>query len=162
MAAQYIHYGSPHFDTNEFLKITNRFMWTKPNGGMWSSPCISEFGWKEWCESEDFRVGKLLEYFVFELKPDSNILTIHGNATLIMLKIMGYCIDYSCNCGYKPCGYDQYYLDFEKILNDGYDAIQVFINNETYWSLYGWDCDSLLILNPDCVVEVKSSKESEV
>ena len=46
--------------------------------------------------------------------------------------------------------------DFEKLLSDGVDAIELFISDdrELYWSLYGWDCDSILIMNPDVVREI--------
>ena len=38
----------------------------------------------------------------------------------------------------------------------GYDAILVNISNDhnLYWALYGWDCDSLLVLNKDVVEEI--------
>lgn len=49
--------------------------------------------------------------------------------------------------------------DFEKIKDMGIDAIQYNLSNDTtkdyfqglYYSLYGWDCDSILILNKDCI-----------
>ena len=44
------------------------------------------------------------------------------------------------------------WLDFEK-LQERYDAIEVYIDN-LYWDLYGWDCDSILILNKEIVKEV--------
>lgn len=151
MTAKYIHYGSLIFNKALFRPITNNNYFNKPDGGLWASPVISDFGWKEWCESNSFRLDKLLEHFVFALKPDANVLVIQSNTALTMLDFMGYCIDYSKKYD-LPLRPDEYYLDFEKLLSDGYDAVQVFINNETYWSMYGWDCDSILILNPDCII----------
>lgn len=150
MAGKYIHYGASNFNKAFFSPISNRYYFNKPDGGLWASPMISDSGWKEWCESNSFRLDKLSEHFIFTLKDDANVLVIQSNTALAMLDIMGYCIDY-----FKKYDiHDQYYLDFEKLLSDGYDAIQVFINNETYWSMYGWDCDSILILNPDCIAVV--------
>lgn len=149
MSKKYIHYGSSHFDKEKFIPIVNETVFVKPHGGMWASPCNSKFGWKEWCESENWRIERLLEHFVFELKENSDVLIIDSNANLDALKSMGYCIEYL-----NYASSDQYYLDFEKLLDKGWDAIEVHINSEIYWSLYGWDCDSLLVLNPDCIVEI--------
>ena len=46
-------------------------------------------------------------------------------------------------------------LDFEKLSKD-YDAIEVIDIGKFYWALYGWDCNSILIMNPD-IVEVTGS-----
>ena len=47
------------------------------------------------------------------------------------------------------------YLDFEEMLRNGIDAVYVEISsdNRLYWALYGWDCDSIVVMNP-AVVEV--------
>ena len=48
-------------------------------------------------------------------------------------------------------------LDFEQLLKNGIDAVQLslFIGNyELYYKLYGWDCDSILIMNPDIIKPV--------
>ena len=39
---------------------------------------------------------------------------------------------------------------------DNYDAIEVIDIGKFYWALYGWDCNSILIMNPD-IVEVTDS-----
>ena len=48
-----------------------------------------------------------------------------------------------------------YTPDFEKMLADGWDAIELHLSEcgELYWALYGWDCDCILVMNPD-IVEV--------
>ena len=48
------------------------------------------------------------------------------------------------------------FLDFEKLSKE-YDAIEVNISEcrDLYYSLYGWDCDSIVIMNPDIIEEIK-------
>ena len=47
-------------------------------------------------------------------------------------------------------------LDFEKLARD-YDAIEVLISNDyrLNTSLMGWDCDSIIVFNPNIIEEVK-------
>ncbi len=47
-------------------------------------------------------------------------------------------------------------LDFEK-LSKIYDVIEANISNsnELYFALYGWDCDSILVMNPDVIQEIQ-------
>ena len=47
-------------------------------------------------------------------------------------------------------------LDFEK-LAETYDAIEVSISDdfELYYQLYGWDCNSIVIMNPKIIVELE-------
>lgn len=58
-------------------------------------------------------------------------------------------------------------IDFEKIVvGNVYDAIKLTDKGqvETRFSrnnLYGWDCESMVILNPDIIVNQKPYKRSE-
>lgn len=150
----YVVFGSDHFDRSMFVPITNEsYPWVKPRGGMWSSPVNSEITWEAWCLDNRFGIEKLGKQFRFILADGSRVLKISSNKDLDDLYSRGY--KRSDFDQYPYLHDDQYYLDFEKILADGYDAIQVTITNETYWSLYGWDCDTLLVLNPDSVVEIE-------
>ena len=45
-------------------------------------------------------------------------------------------------------------IDFES-LSKSYDAIELHLSDSEdnlYMMLYGWDCDSILIMNPDVIV----------
>jgi len=59
-----IHYGSSAFDHSKFKGIVDTPERNKPCGGLWSSPIDSEWGWKDWSDSEDF--GDTSTSFEFE------------------------------------------------------------------------------------------------
>ncbi len=150
MSNLYVHCGSDHFDKNLFVFAKNQteYPWVKPDfGGMWASPLDSDNKWDDWCLSNDFHIDELIQRFYFKLTDDAKVIVIDSNDKLEKLVSQGLCR--------KHFTISEYYLDFEKILQQGYDAISVIINAETYWSLYGWDCDTLLVLNPDCIIEVE-------
>lgn len=140
----YIHYGSKHFNKNLFKKIKN-IPFVKPEGGLWASNIKAKYGWKEWTQDNNYGTDKYREdnCFKFRLKNGAKILTIKNKKDLRELP------------KYKVPTFDSNlfnWLDFEK-LSEQYDAIEVFID-KLYWELYGWDCDSLLVLNKDVIEEI--------
>lgn len=56
-------------------------------------------------------------------------------------------------------------IDFEGIMKSGFDAVEVIDGSILYsmadmdlWNLmYGWDCESILVLNKDIIVEVEDN-----
>jgi hypothetical protein len=116
----------------------------KPKGGLWASPLNSNYGWKDWCEAESF--GDLSTNFTFEF--DGNVLIIDSFSDMKNIPwsepVQGY-----------------YTIDFEKIKEDGFDA--VFLTekgqNETRLtyprSLYGWDCESVIVLNHKRIITMR-------
>ena len=137
-----IHYGNNKFDEDLFLPIKNK-RWEKPDGGLWTSPKNSKWGWKDWCISECYMDCSDDNCFEIMLKKTANILKIDNendfkNAPLI-------------DSEYNSC-----FLDFEKIA-EKYDAIWVTakavfsLRMNRKYSLYSWDCESVLILNKDCL-----------
>lgn len=156
---EYIHYGHKHFDKNLFEKVMNRNdCFTKPLGGLWASRVGAEYGWKEWVNDQNFRLDKYTEgnYFKFKLKDNARVLIIDNSKILDKLpKNKANIINISSWCS----------LDFEE-LSKKYDAIEVLINDEEfenfdglYWKLYGWDCDSILIMNKNAVEEIKEERK---
>ena len=158
---RYIHYGSDKFDINKFLPIVNQdYDWTKPKqGGIWASPIDAEFGWQQWCISEDFHVNKLNNYFVFDLLPTARICHIRSIYDLKKLPKL------------SPIVQSMYYnIDFE-LAKKRYDAIQLHLSEETrcgdyleslYFKLYGWDCDSILIMNPDIIKQEDKNDRNKI
>ena len=167
----YRHYFRPYkkdekFSYKKFQKIRNwQYPWVKPHGGLWASRLSSTKGWKDWCESED--MDWCGEYFDFYIKDDANVLFLKelSDISLIFTKYQNYLIQCTENLKFKR--YLERHLDdnvnlynalipsvvfnFENMLMDGVDAIEVEIEN-LYYPLYGWDCDSILIMNPDIIV----------
>lgn len=151
----YIHYGAKEFDPTINFPIKNEHLWVKPSGSLWASRIDSKFGWKHWCEVEDFRDCDINNSFKFTLKPESKIITI---STLETLKKLPPMVPYT-----GESIFSRYYIDFEKCLISGIDAIELYYfetgyipdRGDLYNALYGWDCDSIVILNPDVVSVIK-------
>ena len=72
----YIHYGSDTLNLNANL-VGDIFM-NKPKG-LWASPADSDYGWEDFCLSNDFRVESLDTYFTFILKKDTKILKVKSH-----------------------------------------------------------------------------------
>ena len=126
---KYIHYGCKVFDKDLFINITNMLLSTKPYGGFWASRTDAAFGWKDWCASTNYR-------------DNAKVLHINSANELKKLPVVKNDLNIS---SWKL-------LDFEKLAGI-YDAIDVSISNdpELHFALYGWDCDSILIMNPDII-----------
>ena len=105
-------------------------------------------GWKDWCDDNEFKFYNKDNAFVFTLSDNAKVLYINDTKILANLPMQQSIIK-SWLC-----------LDFEK-LSGQYDAIEVNISkcNSLYDLLYGWDCDSILIMNPDIIQEVKTVGE---
>ena len=142
----YIHYGHKQFLKSKFKEIRNQ-CFVKPEGGLWASDVNAEYGWKKWCENENFRECSEDNAFYFELAAGEKILHIRKVEDLKDLpktQIPGL------------ARMTTNFLDFEAIKESGIDAIELHLSEDyrLYWELYGWDCDSILIMNPDIVCEV--------
>lgn len=140
---EYIHYGTTEFSKDKFKEIKNERLFTKPIGGLWASRVDSEYGWKNWTEDEHFRTEVYREdnYFKFKLKDEAKVLVINNAKQILDLPKQKNEFNFSFVC-----------LDFEKLAKE-YDAIEVLISQDgkLYWDLYGWDCDSILIMNKEMV-----------
>lgn len=142
---KYIHYGHKQFDKSLFVPIANRRNFVKPMGGLWASATDAEYGWKDWCKGEDFRECKEENSFTFTLSDNAKVLCIDD------ISITNNLPKTDDEFGlYSLCGW--VCLDFEK-LKESYDVIDVKISGSgIYFGLYGWDCDSILVMNPDVIM----------
>lgn len=143
---KYIHYGHNRFLPHRFKPVENDSCLPKPWGGLWASPVDAAYGWKEWCEIEGFHTDNLKKHFVFTLREDAKVLYITSEDQLSDLPKK------------KTFPYSSMWMamDFEALSREGFDAVEVSISSDPrlYWSLYGWDCDSIVVMNPDVILTV--------
>ena len=113
---------------------------------------MQNIGWKEWCNNAKYKDSNLDENIIFTLSKDAKILIIDNVDILKELPK---------NENNKIVSNLWCTLDFEK-LSEEYDAIEVLISEDKklYNELYGWDCDSILVMNPN-VIEVVRTQENE-
>lgn len=146
MGKTYIHYDGQSFNKDKFTPIRNSPWKTKPHGGLWASDINSEYGWKDWCKENDFRECNDDDSFTFTLSDDAKVLVIDSMDCIDNLPIISTWTVFNNND-------TTYYLDFEELKKE-YDAIELVLSNDykLYWALYGWDCDSILVMNPNILV----------
>ena len=154
MSKRYTHYGSSEFCKKVFVPITNFEYLNKPLGGLWASPVDAERGWYDWVMGNNFYPERLEKSFEFELSENARVLELTPD------KVWGLPKQKEC-----PFWMDEtdrrkslgmvMGVDFEALARE-YDALSCSLtdNPSLYWSLYGWDCDCILVLNPDVIVGV--------
>lgn len=139
-----VHYGSDKYEPEKFSKISDHYF-VKPQGGLWTSPVKSKFGWKEWCLAEDFRVASLLKKF--SMRFCGNVFVINCMSDLNDLTWQLF----------PSSAYLSYPL-WEPLVKQGVDAVHLTLSGERTTrfgdvskSLYGWDCETVLIMNSKCI-----------
>ena len=150
-----IHYGCPHWVPSHFVFPENLPAFVKPKGGLWASPVDSNYGWKEWCQQEEFHTGSLKHWFVFEFT--GRIMTINTETDLKKM-----CFRSVIDIPYLQMQFP----DFEELAKKT-DAI--YLTETGQWktrllmgpNLYGWDCECVLILNPAGVIKEIGSSADE-
>ena len=155
----FISYGLGNYDENKFNPIENiKSFNIKPKGGLWCSPVNSSYGWRDWCEAEEFVKGQgFSNYFKFNLKDMNRVYKINSFFDLLLFP-------------YKIKTPGQNYIDYEEAAKH-YDAIWLTEEGQretrlpelnglydidgSNINLYGWDCESLLILNKEAIINVQ-------
>ena len=172
----YIHYGSTHYDPSLFVPVRNCDWKPKPEGGLWGSreeqiheDGWTNYGWKEWCEDNGFHRNQLKSYFRFTLSEGSKVLLLKNTRDLLPLpKIKTWRPKDRSEVLNLPEGQittreqlDRFfqknpcYLDYEKMVSESVDAIELQHSFLFRDCLDTWDCDCIVVLNPDAVVEVE-------
>ena len=180
----FIHHGGDHFDKEIFTAVVNEttssgeLAFDKPSGGFWSTIDIPGYynEWEVYCRQEcegcdeesttsmvdsALQTGYLKCNFKFKVKPGSKIYIVkcpedvwrlpgrfRFDRDVITLEEQEFMNKVVANF------YKQYYIDFEKMISDGYDGILVYYSLKLRHVLYSWDVTSLLVFNPDIIVEL--------
>lgn len=145
---EYVHFGDKKFRKEKWNPIKNELFRNKPSGGLWASPVDSDCNWENWCIGEDFHTDRLKKSFRF---------TLLGNA-----KVLHICSVDDLRDIPRVSTLSTILPDFEELMNQGYDAMELHLSKDKYYlddnrclyfALYGWDCDSIIIFNPDIIIE---------
>lgn len=166
MEMQVVKYGDNHFSLQKFKPVKDKFPhgWVKPEGGLWTSPVNASYGWKEWCQAEEFSCD-FSKSFILNYK--GNTIVIDSLEDLDKLYWREF--DFKGNSWAEGEGEEWKngglffvtYPCFKPLLDEGWDAIYLTEKGqaETRLShpknLYGWDCECLFIMNPKSVEEIK-------
>lgn len=159
---KYINMSRYEFDINRFNPITNCNGFIKPNGGLWACTYEENYVWRDTLDilGISYRMKNYKYYNIFELREDARILNISCIKDLedVMEK---YQSEETKKIGLSILSQA---LDFEKLAKD-YDAFhvedcEVLYINYFYrsYSLYGYDCESLIVFNPDIMINIESIK----
>lgn len=155
-----IHYTDRPINVLEDRKYSQSALYwqAKPNGLWISVEDIGEkipnnYNWKEWCESENFRIEALAISYEIILKEGANILhlksveEIEEFTKLYPLKKRGWDDEWDTN----ELDWDEIKKKYQGIIISPYQwACRLSL--ETSW-YYGWDCSSGCIWDISCVKE---------
>lgn len=154
----YVHYGDVAFAREKFEPIVDRDFSNKPDGGLWASSCEAENSWCAWCEENDFRKTSIDKHFYFNVVATANILRIESleDCSELTFQPVGYMHKEYQDTNYKV-------IDYRACMESGIDAIEykydIASQSEDFEEIdtimWGWDCDSILILNPDIIIPVE-------
>lgn len=140
------HYGDDSYDEAKF-KPAEHEVFIKPKGGLWVSPVDSSWGWIDWCEAEDYGHSKASPYFDIMVRPETRMIVIDSLA------------DAASKLPWvRADGFMRFrWPDWRAVIMDGWDMIVLTERGqeETRFgepSLYGWDCESAVILNPEIIL----------
>lgn len=148
----YVHYGSQHFDRNKFKEVKNMVFNTKPQYGLWGSYINSEYGWKQWCKDNDYELNeddcfyfRIDGFQVYEIENENDLANLPHQQDI----------------GKDFLNNTIHYLDFEKILNNDfpYFALDITMKDVNDY-LLNYECDCILVLNDECLIENYDAKIS--
>lgn len=134
------HYGNTHYKHELFKPICDVPFRNKPDGGLWTSPVDSEYGWSDW--SKDNKYGDLSSHF--DLIFEGTVFEIDSFDDMLHLPWIE--------------ADSMHFVSFESLVFMGYDAIHLTDKGQTDTrltrpkSLYGWDCETVLILNAEAIL----------
>ena len=117
-------------------------------------------GWKEFCETAQYQTKHLQKHFDFTLRPNAHIHTIRTIEDLFVLPMRE---------NPNPAVYGACLPDFVMCIKLGIDAVELTWYEEEFrqpgsgpvgGALRSWDCDSIVILNPDIILTEDIAKKT--
>lgn len=158
-----------HYSKNEVKELEprtydqNKLDWQAKPNGLWVSvegEGIEE-NWKDWCESEKFRLECLVNSYEVTLKDDANILHLKTAE-----EIFAFTKKFPIKTRDWDAEWDTYQLDWQEV-RKLYQGIIISpyqwgcrLALESSW-YYGWDCSSGCIWDLNCIKDwKKQSKDS--
>ena len=172
----YVSYWNKHklpFDPDAIRIVLGDplFSINKPQEAFWGSPVNANFGWEKWCETEECFVEDFDwdNPILFKLKPNSTILRI--DVQDLKDEILGKYITKNeevleeLRLRFNEEEFSSFsrfvnYLDFNKVVADGIDAVELmdgnighyfFMDNDYEGMFNSWDCESIVVLNKDVI-----------
>lgn len=166
----YIHWGSKTFNTLIGFPIENKYLSTKPKGGLWASRVGATYGWLSVHDNLINRKYESDNFFKFTLKESSTNCVIHSFSDLGSLPLSK---DETGVFHIYPTKDNlmEYCIDFEECLRMGIDAIELCWFGSEWedvrkdalsYSLYCWDCDSIVVLNPNVVEVIDQNEKNNI
>jgi len=149
----FIHYGSPKYDQRKFDPV--RGIHDKPRGGLWACNINTDYGWKEICVEYEWE-DKLKTSFKFSLKRGAKVLRLKDPCDFRYLPIdirkARSEIGWLSRNVFEISKYR--FIDWEVLKRDmGIDAVEYVRTPYSHDVFYTWDIDSLVVLNPDVIIE---------
>lgn len=152
----YITYNNKDIEFNKDLiktSLKTNYI-NKPTEAFWGSPENAEYGWKEWCESEEFGDYDFDNPIRWKLKDGSKIYTISlKSVTTIngINKLSRYIISNELE--------SMIYLNYRQMRNNNIAAVELLdarvghlFRNRIEISFNGWDCESIVVLDPSKII----------
>lgn len=160
MPKRHIILGKTELSKDKFIPIKNRIGFVKPEGGLWASPYTpnKEYisAWHEWCVGEDFSSGLSNNAVIIDFKEDIKFFVIDSQEDLMELfNIVGEAQDELTSIISSVWKVPNFEIaadifDVIYLTEEGQWKTRMPFKNHEY-SLYGWDCESILIMNFDCI-----------
>lgn len=137
------------------IVIRNEY-WCKPGGGIWTSPVDCDFGWEDYCRSEELGFIDYDRMVRIEMELSGEFIVVDSYEDLdkfVWVKPFPI-VEMEC-------------IDFEALVKEGIDGIYLTENGlyktkrqyiigsggrgSLFRNLYTWDCECVLILNERCI-----------
>ena len=149
-----IHYANAEFSLEPKEYDQELLTWKAKPNGLWVS-VQGKDDWKNWCESEEFRVENLAVSYEVKLKKNANICYLKSKEELF-----DFTKKYPSKTRVFDPDSDTYQLNWSEI-SEHYQGIiipkylwECRLALESSW-YYGWDCASGCIWDLECIKEFK-------